>query len=129
MVDAVNWKRYSKYIDWTLYRRIILIFGKLNQKLGYSTEIEMNIISQNNLENTDWSIMGIGVAPLFKITTGKLRIVMGNNADSYVSVYMNDELVARRQGVSEQSISLYSFQMTVGTNLQFDSLKIKRIEL
>lgn len=129
MVGAVNWKKYSKYIDWTLYRRIILTFGKLNQKLGYSTEIEMNIISQNNLENTDWSIMGIGQSPLFKLTTGKLRIVMGNNADSYVSVYMNDELVARKQGVSEQGISLYSFQMTTGTNLQFDSLKIKRIEL
>ena len=128
-ISNVDWKRYSKYIDWTLYRRIILTFGKLNQKLGYSTEIEMNIISQNNLENTNWSIMGMGQSPLFKLTTGKLRIVMGNNADSYVSVYMNDELVARRQRVSVQGISLYCLQMTAGTNLQFDSLKIKRIKL
>lgn len=88
----------------------------------------MNITSQNNLDKIDWWLTGIGTEA-FKVTTGKLRIVQGTNAYSYVSIYMNDELISRTQMINKNSIELLLSSTKQNTSFQFDSLKIKRIEL
>ena len=130
LVMSRAYKRYSKYINFTISDNIDrrpISFGKAGSYIGYSVEIEMNIINQNNLDMIDWRLEGLNTK-LFKLTTGKLRIVQGANADSYVSIYMNDKLILRTQVISEKSISLKPLGHE-DASFQFYSLKIKRIEL